>query len=52
MPDDINCQIEECEFNDQMGGCRATNIEVRSSVEDRICNASETTCCQTFKPKD
>lgn len=52
MPDDINCQVEECVYNDQTGGCKAPNIEVRSSLESRICETSENTCCQSFQPRE
>ncbi|MBS4024985.1 MAG: DUF1540 domain-containing protein [Clostridia bacterium] len=51
MPDDINCQIEECNFNDQVGGCRATNIEVRTNVKDKKARASRNTSCETFVPR-
>lgn len=51
MPNSINCQIEECRYNDQVGGCKAENIEVRSSVEDKRCRISDNTCCQTFVTK-
>ncbi|HBC92897.1 MAG TPA: DUF1540 domain-containing protein [Pelotomaculum sp.] len=50
MPEGINCRIEECHHNDT-GKCLADNIEVRSSIDNKICNISENTCCETFKPK-
>ncbi|MDW7673405.1 MAG: DUF1540 domain-containing protein [Bacillota bacterium] len=51
MPNAINCQIEECKFNDNVGNCHANHIQVRSSVNDKKCRMSENTCCETFAPK-
>lgn len=51
MPNDILCRIEECQYNDRHGRCHAEKIEVRSSIESKICATTENTCCETFKPK-
>lgn len=50
MPGGITCRIEECNHN-ETGKCLANKIEVRSSVDNRVCNMSENTCCETFEPR-
>ncbi len=52
MPRDILCRIEECQYNDQNGRCGADNIEIRSSIDNNVCSTSESTCCETFMPKN
>jgi hypothetical protein len=50
MPDGIECKIEECHHNNT-GKCLAANIEVRSSVDDKVCHMSENTCLKLLNPK-
>jgi|Deesub1362A_J573_1020465.scaffolds.fasta_scaffold13633_2 hypothetical protein len=47
----IKCKVEECAYNDSYL-CRAEEIEVRSSGENRVVNSTDGTACETFKPKD
>lgn len=44
----IRCMCEECFHNDNFE-CKAEDIEICSSTQNKKVRSSEETCCNTFK---